>query len=78
MNDWKYRQDMTAAENVADIIVNTLFEAGYFRQDELEDALFFGKLKLSEIIYQYGKDIRETCKAAYKQAIAERIEELEP
>lgn len=65
---------MTAAENVADIIVNTLFEAGYFRQDELDDALLFGKSKLSDIIYQYGKDVRETCKQAYKQA----IEELEP
>ena len=77
-HDWKHEQDLADAKLRANTIIMKIFEAGFIDSEVLENALDFGMSKIADDLYQYGDDIREHCKSAYKLAITERIEEIEP
>ena len=77
-HDWKHEQDLKEAKYQADTIINVLFDAGFIDAEKLQDAIEFGNGKIADRIYDYGDEIREHCKSAYKQAIIDEIERVEP
>ena len=76
-HDWKHDQDLSHAKTIAETIALVLFDGGY-TTGSYDDLMLFANSKVADLIYDYGDEIRNTCKAAYKQAIIDEIDRVNP
>jgi hypothetical protein len=70
--------DLERAKEIAEQIELELFEEGFIPDEKQVEAIRFASSKLADRILAYGDEIRDTCKEAYKTAVIQKLEEVEP
>jgi len=70
--------DLEIAKEIAEQIEIDLYEEGFISNEEHVKAIRFASSKIADRILAYGDEIRDTCKEAYKTAIIQKLDEVEP